>query len=572
MRSRIYTPALLLLLALAVVSASVEASGGEFLYEFFGTVEAMPSGGLVGTWTVAGRTVHVSAQTQVEQVLGPAKVGATVRVRGTLRADGSVDAWNVEVKTGDDGAGTPARFTAVVESMPANGYAGAWVVGGRTVHVSASTRVVETNGVPRVGSTVEVHGSERSDGSVDAEEIEVRGGSGGAGGGEPGEDFHVFGLVESLPAGSPPLGDWTVSGRTVRVASSTVLDAEGGSFAVGAYVEAEGTSNADGSLAASKVELRRAVPHAGAAPASFRGAVEVLASTPGWIGDWRVGGRTIRVTGTTAIDQERGTVTLGALVEVHGTTRPDGSLLADRVEVEWGPSSSGSDLTNTWLLPSSARKRGRDAAFYTTDLTISNTGPAAAQVTLRFLGHERDGRNGPERSFPLAAGATVTFPDVLSSAFGVGDDYGAILVSSNVATLVVESTTSTPGGGGEFGQGLAASGRNDLIGDGRVRSLVGVREDSRFRTNLVLANAVEKAIDVDLNLFGRDGAVLGSLRVRLEPLGMRQVGEVSRAVGAAGEVSGARLVLSTPTPGGAFAAYASVINNGTDDPRVLSPR
>ena len=62
------------------------------------------------------------------------------------------------------------------------------------------------------------------------------------------------------------------------------------------------------------------------------------------------------------------------------------------------------------------------------------------------------------------------------------------------------------------------------------------------------------------------------IRVRLEPLGMRQVSEVSRAVGAPGEVQGARLVLSTPTPGGAFAAYASVIDNGTDDPRILSPR
>ncbi|MBK6407378.1 MAG: hypothetical protein IPF66_21565 [Holophagales bacterium] len=563
---------LVVLFAALAAVLPVLASGGDSLYEFFGTVETLPSGGLVGDWTVAGKTVHVSASTEIEQALGPANVGATVRVRGTLRADGSVDAKNVGVKTGDDGAGTPARFTAVVGSMPASGYTGTWVVGGRTVHVTAATRVVETNGIPKVGSTVEVHGTERADSSVDAEEIEVRGGTGGGGGGGASEDIHVFGLVEALPAGSPALGDWTVSGRTVRVTSSTLLNAEGGTFAVGAYVEAEGTSNADGSLAATKIELRRAVPPAGAAPTSLRGAVELLASTPGWIGDWRVGGRAVVVTGTTTIDQERGTLSLGTLVEVHGTSRPDGSLLASRVEVEWGPPSTGTELTNTWLLPSSARKHGRDDAFYTTNVTISNTGSAAAQVTLRFLGHERDGRTGPEKTFTLAAGATITFDDVLASAFAISDDYGAILISANVATLVVESTTSTPGGGGEFGQGLGAVGRNELIGDDHARSLVGVRDDSRFRTNLVLTNAVEKAIDVDLNLFDDDGVVLGSLRVRLEPLGMRQVNEVSRSVGATGEVTGARLVLSTPTPGGAFAAYASVINNGTDDPRILSPR
>ena len=568
MRTRLNT--LALALTLLTVSLTAAASGGDSLYELFGTVDSLPSGGLVGDWSVSGKTIHVTASTEIETALGPAKVGATVRVRGSLRADGSVDAKNIEVKTGDDGAGTPARFTGVVASMPSSGTVGDWSVGGRTVHVSSATRVVLTNGTPKVGSTVEVQGTERADGSVDAEEIEVRGNGGGAG--EPGEDLHVFGLVESLPAGTPPLGDWTVSGKTVRVGTTTLLSAEGGVFAVGAYVEAEGAAAPDGALLASKVELRRTAAPAETARSSVRGPVELLASTPGWVGDWRVAGRAVVVTGTTAIDQERGTLALGALVEVHGTARPDGSLLASRVEVEWGPASSGSDLANTWLLPSSARKRGRDDAFYTTSVTISNTGSAAALVRLRFLGHERDGRTGPEKSFDLAAGASVTFDDVLLSAFGVGDDYGAILVSSNVATLVVESTTSTPGGGGEFGQGLGASGRNDLVGDDRNRSLVGVRDDSRFRTNLVLANAAEAPVDVDLNLFSASGSHLGSLRVRLEPLGMRQVNEVSRAVGASGEVSGARLVLSTATPGGAFAAYASVINNGTDDPRILSPR
>jgi hypothetical protein len=45
-----------------------------------------------------------------------------------------------------------------------------------------------------------------------------------------------------------------------------------------------------------------------------------------------------------------------------------------------------------------------------------------------------------------------------------------------------------------------------------------------------------------------------------------------RELGLPPTVSGARLVLSTPTPGGAFAAYASVIDERTNDPRTLLPR
>lgn len=68
------------------------------------------------------------------------------------------------------------------------------------------------------------------------------------------------------------------------------------------------------------------------------------------------------------------------------------------------------------------------------------------------------------------------------------------------------------------------------------------------------------------------GAALGSRRYALPPLGMTQVARVARDLGAAGDVAGARLVLSTPTAGGAFAAYASVIDNVTNDPRTLLPR
>jgi acetyl-CoA carboxylase beta subunit len=53
---------------------------------------------------------------------------------------------------------------------------------------------------------------------------------------------------------------------------------------------------------------------------------------------------------------------------------------------------------------------------------------------------------------------------------------------------------------------------------------------------------------------------------------MTQVSHVVRDLGVAANLSGARLVLSTPTAGGAFAAYASTIDNTTNDPRTLLPR
>jgi hypothetical protein len=227
----------------------------------------------------------------------------------------------------------------------------------------------------------------------------------------------------------------------------------------------------------------------------------------------------------------------------------------------------------SWLLPSSAHINGLGGAFYTTDLTIANAGAADATLTLKFLGHDADGRTGAEQAFALGGGKTVTYADVLGSVFGLTSGWGAVRVASTVTTLAVSSQTSTPApGGGTFGQGVPAFGDADLVRTGVTKTIAPVREDDAFRTNLVLANATESALDVDVALVSAAGGILGSRRYTLYPLGMTQVTRVARDLGVAAPVVGARLALSTPTAAGAFAVYASVLDATTNDPRALLPR
>ena len=53
---------------------------------------------------------------------------------------------------------------------------------------------------------------------------------------------------------------------------------------------------------------------------------------------------------------------------------------------------------------------------------------------------------------------------------------------------------------------------------------------------------------------------------------MMQLNRVVRELGAVGDVSGARLLLSTPTSVGSFGAYVALIDNVTNDPRTLLPQ
>jgi hypothetical protein len=227
--------------------------------------------------------------------------------------------------------------------------------------------------------------------------------------------------------------------------------------------------------------------------------------------------------------------------------------------------------TTTALLPSSARAPGAGGAFYTTDLTVANTGITPTTFVVKFLGNNADGRGGPEKSFSIATGASTTFSDVLGSVFGLTSDYGAIRITSPSDSVRAIAQTSTPGFGGTFGQSVPAARPTDLITGGTPRSILAVREDVSFRTNLILTNATEAALDVDVQLISTDGVVLAAKRYPLAPLGMTQVTKVVRDMGIAANLSGARLVISTPTTSGAFAAYASAIDNVTNDPRTLLP-
>lgn len=227
--------------------------------------------------------------------------------------------------------------------------------------------------------------------------------------------------------------------------------------------------------------------------------------------------------------------------------------------------------TSTWLVPSSARAPGAGGSFYTTDLVLANPGTEAS-VSLRFLGHDGDGRAGKTVSLVLAAGASRTIADILGSLFGETEAWGALLVSASEPSLVILAQTSTPQGNGTFGQSVPAFGDGERLAAGGRWTIVGVRENAAFRTNLVLANAAETEVAVDVALLGEDGRVLGTKRYALPPLGMTQVTQVVRNFGISQNVSGARLVLSTESPGASLAAYASLVDNVTNDPRTLLPR
>jgi hypothetical protein len=226
----------------------------------------------------------------------------------------------------------------------------------------------------------------------------------------------------------------------------------------------------------------------------------------------------------------------------------------------------------TWLLPSSARVTGSQGAFWVTDLSVTNGGSGDSGFTLKFLNHDISGVGGATSSFGIKAGETKTFTDVLNSVFGINSGYGALQLSTSSTSIVMSSQTYTSGAGGTFGQSVPGFAGKDLVVNGTPRSITGIREDAFFRTNLVLANGTQGNLEILVTLVSAEGETLSNRTYSLPPLGMTQVSSVVRALEVTADVTGARLIVETPTGNGFFAAYASTIDNLTNDPRTLLPQ
>jgi len=225
-----------------------------------------------------------------------------------------------------------------------------------------------------------------------------------------------------------------------------------------------------------------------------------------------------------------------------------------------------------FLIPAGTHVSAANGAFYTSNVSLSNTGSAPASFAMKFLGHDQDGASGPEQTFNLEAGKSVTYFDVLGTVFGQTSNYGAIRITSDTSMLKIVSVTSATGFGGTMSQTVPAVRSSDLIPAGSSRSILYVREGDGFRSNLVLASNAAVPTNVDVSLISPEAATLATKSYTVPPNGMTQVRRVVRDMGFTVPVTGARLVLSSSTPGAAYAAFISVIDEVTNDLTTIEAR
>ncbi|HEX9187579.1 MAG TPA: DUF5666 domain-containing protein [Vicinamibacteria bacterium] len=186
----------------------------------------------------------IDARLQIESLQSGQTLTVTVRVSGNSAAQVS------DVEDEDE-----VEFEGQIDSVGS----GSLVVAGRTVHVDASTRILDSHKMPiplsslKPGDIVEVEGTARPDGSVLALKVKLEGE-------EDDDDGH--GQEVEFEGTITVLAPLTVGGRLVTTDGSTryfgrkkeTLTAAD-VLKIGSRVEVEGFQQPDNSVLARKIEL-----------------------------------------------------------------------------------------------------------------------------------------------------------------------------------------------------------------------------------------------------------------------------------------------------------------------------
>jgi hypothetical protein len=234
--------------------------------------------------------------------------------------------------------------------------------------------------------------------------------------------------------------------------------------------------------------------------------------------------------------------------------------------------------TDGWIL-AAAHAPGMHGSIWRTDLWIYIETYNTGQVTLRFCQSGEDGRDAEDFVIDTSDGHRVLyFEDVVDHFLGIGDGSwtGAIHYTGAPSVQVWARVYSISADGSEsYGQlveGIPTahmSPDNDPWSSPDQQWLYAMKHtaDDRYRVNIGIVNPTETQATYILEIWDATGTSMDGgdhLFVDVPPMSMVQVGDPF-ADANGGEWSSCQLRVSCMTDGGGTFAYASVVDNATND-------
>jgi hypothetical protein len=239
------------------------------------------------------------------------------------------------------------------------------------------------------------------------------------------------------------------------------------------------------------------------------------------------------------------------------------------------------------IIPAVGHAAGVGDSLFESDIRVANTSAQVMKYQVNFTPTAIDGTStGSSTTIQIDPGATLALDDILASFFGSTSttalgtlelrpltsttSNGAFTNLGQTLTTVASSRTYNFTSNGTFGQFIPAIPFSQFIGNtSGVLSLQQIAQSAAYRTNFGLVEGAGEPADVVLTVFDNAGHVVGTINQSLLPSEHLQLNSLLAANNIS--LTDGRVEVAVTSPTGRVTAYASTIDNQTNDPLMVSP-
>ncbi|MEO6259164.1 MAG: hypothetical protein ABIP63_02400 [Thermoanaerobaculia bacterium] len=259
------------------------------------------------------------------------------------------------------------------------------------------------------------------------------------------------------------------------------------------------------------------------------------------------------------------------------------------------PVSSGGKTSpppDSMIVPIVGHAPGANGSQFQSDVRIANVSaqPAKYQLNLTLTGTDGT-QSGQSTSVQVEPGATMALDDIMSNFFGITSDGSGATGSLEIRPLtstaaapasssstpsiqtVVSSRTFTTSALGTFSQQIPAISLSQFVEKSSDTAISGVLtlqhlvQSAAYRTNLGLVEGAGESANVLVRVFNLAGLELTSIPLSLMPGEHKQLNYFLSRYGIA--TTDARIEVEVTSSTGKVSAYASVVDNFTNDPLLV---
>ncbi|HEX7418604.1 MAG TPA: putative Ig domain-containing protein [Thermoanaerobaculia bacterium] len=274
-------------------------------------------------------------------------------------------------------------------------------------------------------------------------------------------------------------------------------------------------------------------------------------------------------------------------IETNGTTKTTVPISISLV-TPVTPDTKASPPPDSLIIPAVAHGPGANASLFQSDIRLANVSSQPMRYLLNFTPTATDGtQTGNTTTIQVDPGATTALDDLLTSFFGTASDGSSTgmleirpltttsssslfsSVPSSALATIASSRTYNVTSAGTFGQFIPAIPFSQFVGQGSVLSLQQIAQSANFRTNFGLLEAAGEPAAVLIHVFDKSGNRIADIPESLLPSEHLALNGLLAANNIT--LDDGRVEVEVVSATGKVSAYASVLDNRTNDPLLVSP-